>query len=390
MKVLTIFTLGALVAGSVCTTGAQADVTLKQKVSVQASGTMSMMASEGTVTTLISGHRGRTENQMESKSAMMRRIAKNMNTATIVLLDDDRMITLMPEKKKYSEMSLSEMRAQIEKSMAQAEQMQQGGGLPVSEDGCEWTEPVLKVDKTGERRKFAGVKAKQTIITATQTCTDFDTGNSCDMTWNMEYWNAKRMPGRKEAKAFQEGMARAMGGDEMLSLAKASTRGLLSMFKKGWDDVLDESGDLEGYPVKTVMSMEIGGENCVTSAGQQIAMDDVWSNAANAGVDAAAGSAAGHLGAEVGNQTAKAMGDSVGGSIAGSAIGAASRELIGGAFSKFRKKKKKPAPEPEAEALNPADGSVVLFKISTELVDISERDIAESQFDVPANWKRVK
>jgi len=388
MKSLTICTLGVLVASGIYTSQAPADITLQQRVSVEASGAMSMMGSEGTVTTKISGTRGRTENQMESTSKLLKKFAKNMNTATIVLLDDDRMLTLMPEKQKYSEISLQQMRAQIEQSMAAMEDMPGAGDLPVSEGECQWSPPVIEVNNTGEKQKFAGVKAQQTIITASQTCVDAGSGNSCDMTWNMEYWNAKRMPGRKEAQAFQEGMARAMGGDEMLAMAKVSTQGLLGMFKKGWDDVLVETENMKGYPVKTVMSLEIGGENCTTGSGQPIAMDEIWSNAANAGFDAAAGSAAGHLGEEIGDQTAKSLGDSVGGSIAGSAIGAASRELIGGAFKKFRNRKKKP--EPVAEVTDPAAGSVTLFKITSELTYVNEGAIAGSQFTVPTGWKKVK
>jgi hypothetical protein len=348
---------------------------------------MSMMNSGGTVTTIISGDRGRTESQIEAKSSLIKKFAKNANTATIVLLGDDRMLTLMPEKQQYSEVSLQQMREQIKQGMAQAESMPEGGGLPVSEGECQWTEPVLEVNKTGEKQKFAGVKAHQTIISAKQTCKDPSSGKVCNMTWNMEYWNAKRMPGKEEAQAFQEGMARAMGGDEMLAMAKVNTRGLLAMFKNGWDDVLQESGDLKGYPVKTVMSLEIGGESCTTGSGQPIAMDDVWNSAANAGIDAAAGTAAGHAGAVAGEQAAKSMGNSVGGSIAGSAIGAASRNLISGTFSKFRKKKKQP--KPVAETANPAAGSVTLFKISSELTSISDSTIADSQFTAPAGWKKV-
>jgi len=387
MKYLTICTLSILTVCISYTPHAQSDITLQQSVNVEASGAMSMMGSEGTMTTMVSGDRGRTENQMESKSALMKKLAKSANTATIVLLGDDRMLTLMPEKQQYSEMSLQQMREQMQEAMTEMEDMPQDANLPVSEGECEWTEPVLNVQNTGEKQQFAGVKAKQTIITASQTCVDPSSGKSCDMTWNMEYWNAKRMPGSEEAQAFQEGMAKAMGGDEMLAMAKANTRGLLAMFKKGWDDVLLESDSMKGYPVKTVMSLEIGGESCTTGTGQPIAMDDMWNNAANAGVDAAASTAAGHAGAAVGEQTAKAVGDSVGGSIAGSAIGAASRELIGGAFSKFRKKKKKP--EPVVETANPADGSVTLFKITTELTSYSESSIADSQFAVPTGWKKV-
>ncbi|MEE4219392.1 MAG: hypothetical protein V2I48_17405 [Xanthomonadales bacterium] len=362
------------------------DVTLQQSVKVEAGGGMSVMNSTGTVTTAVSGNRGRTENSMEMASKLMKKFAKNLNTATIVLLDDEKMLNLMPEERKYSEVTFEQMRQKMEQGMAQMEEMQ-GGGLPVSEEECEWSEPVVDVQKTRNSEAFAGVKARQTIITATQSCTVPDTGKSCDMKWALEFWNAKKIPGEDEARAFQEGMAKAMGGDELLALAKVNTQGLLGMFKDGWEEVLSESGDLKGYPVKTVMSLEMGGEQCTTPAGQPIAMDDIWSEAGNAALDAAAGTAASHAGSAVGQQAAEAVGDSVGGSVAGSAIGAASQKLIGGALGKFRNRKKDQ--EPKAEAANPAAGSVTLFKVTTELTGISDEDIADNQFQVPEGWQKV-
>jgi hypothetical protein len=366
-----------------------ADVTLKQDVTVTAGGAMSMMGSSGTITTMISGDRGRTENQVESNSALIRKFAKNANTATIVLLDDELMLSLAPEKKQYSEMTFEQLRAQMDKSMAEAEKMGEGGGMPVSQDECQWSPPEMKVDNTGEKQKFAGVKAEQTIISVSQTCTIPDSEKSCDMVWNMEFWNAKRMPGRKEAESFQQGMARAMGGEEALGVVQAQARGLVAMFRKGWEDVLKESGKMEGYPVKTVMSLSMGGESCTTGSGQPIAMDDVWSEAADVSVNAAAASAAGHAGSAVGAQAAESVGNGVGGSIAGSAIGAASRELVSGAFSKFRKKKKKKEDVAVAEPVDPASRSVKIFEITTELTDIEKKDIADSVFEVPADWEKV-
>ena len=114
MRLLSICILLVLAAGSTNTPSAVADVTLQQNVTVSASGAMSMMGSTGTVTTIISGDRARTENQMESTSRMMRKFAKNLNTATIVLLDEDRMLNLVTEKQQYSEISFEEMRAQME------------------------------------------------------------------------------------------------------------------------------------------------------------------------------------------------------------------------------------------------------------------------------------
>lgn len=387
MKSLTI---APVVVFAVCAVQAPlviADVTLKQDVTVTAGGAMSMMGSSGTMTTMVSGNRGRTENNVESNSAMIRKFAKNVNTATIVLLDDELMLSLAPEKKQYSEITFEQMRASMEKSMAEAEKIGEGGVLPVSQDECQWSEPKMKVEKTGEKQKFAGFKAAQTIISVSQTCTVPESDKSCDMVWNMEFWNTKRMPGGKEATAFQKGMASAMGGDDELSVVQAQARGLMAMFKNGWEELLKESGKMKGYPVKTVMSLEMGGESCTTGTGQPIAMDDIWSAAADASVNSAASSAAGHAGSAAGRQAAESVGNGVGGSIAGSAVGAASREIIGGVFNKFKKKKKKD--KPATEMANPATGSVKLFEITTVLTSVDENDVPANAFVVPAGWKKV-
>ncbi len=387
MNLLRMYVVMTLAVCSVNIPMVFADVTLQQNVTVSAAGALSMMGSKGTVTTVISEGRGRMENRMESTSSLIKKFAKNLNTATIVLLDEERMLNLISEKKQYSEVTFEQMRASMQESMEQVGSMESQGALPVSEGDCQWSEPEMDVRKTGEKQKIAGIKAQQTIISVSQTCTVPDSGKSCDVTWNMEYWNAKKMPGKKEAVAFEEGLAKALGGDEALGLAQAQARGLFAMFKQGWDDVLQESGKVEGFPVKTIMSLAMGGESCTTVSGQPISMDDVWTSAADAGVDAAAGSAAAHAGSAVAGQTAEAVGNGVGGSIAGSAIGAASRELIGGAFKKFRKKKKEP--EPVAQPVDPAAGSVTLFKIETELTSIDKADVPDSLFTVPEGWEKV-
>lgn len=380
--------LGIMTAGQ-----AFGAVTMEQSIVIEAGGAMSMMASEGTVTTAISGNRSRTDNNVQPKSKMLKKFAKDMNSSTIVLLDDELMMSLFPSKQQYSELSLAEMKQQMEQGMDAMTGNDGGGGsqavLPVSEDECEWSEPVLDVNHSGEKQKFAGVKAEQHIITASQTCTVPESGKSCKMSWNLEYWNAKRMPGHKEATAFQENLAHKLGGDEMLALAKANSRGLLAMFKQGWGDVLNETDDMKGYPAKTVMSMEIGGESCTTMSGQPIALDDMWGNAAEAGLDAAKSTAAAHAGNAVANETADAVGNSVGGRIAGSAVGAASRELVSGMFKKFGKKKKKKEPVEMAAPANPAAGSVVLFKITSVLTSINENPISADRFKAPAGWKKI-
>jgi hypothetical protein len=116
-------------------------------------------------------------------------------------------------------------------------------------------------------------------------------------------------------------------------------------------------------------------------------MDEVWSQAADASVNAATSSAAGQASSSVGNAAAGAMGNSVGGSIAGSAIGAASREVVSGMFKKFRKNKK--TSEPVAETVETTSGNVTIFKIASELTAIDDKNVSADLFKVPEGWKKV-
>ena len=371
-----------------------ADLETEYRIEIEASGMMSMMASAGTVTTAISGNKSRSESDMKSKSKMFGKLMQGNNGASITRLDKELFWQLNPDKKQYTEMTFEQLRAQMEQVSQQMEQLQQsgsGGALPVSEEQCQWSDADLDVVKTGEKQRFANVKASQYIITVKETCTVPENGQTCEITWRMENWMAKRMPGADEIRAFTSAMAEKTGMSEFAGGGGGASMGLMSMFRDGWDEVNDETANLKGYPVKTVMQMEMGGEACTTVSGQPIAMDDVWGNAMDAGINAGAQSAGYHAGSAVSREAAQAMGGGVGGSIAGSAVGAASGEVISGMLKHFGKKKKKP-PEPEeqsAVAANPASGSAVLFRISNELISVSDRKIDPGQFEAPASWEKV-
>jgi hypothetical protein len=394
------FVNGSLIIAAVLAAGSSfADVTMQQRVSVEAGGVMSLFSSESTVTSSISSDRSRTETQTESKSKLMGSIGGNLDTVSIMRLDKGLAWQLMPEKQQYSEMTFEQMRAQIQQSMQQLEEMQDSGGagsLPVSEEDCQWSDPKTDVKETGEKQRFANIKAERHIITVQETCTVPDSGQTCVITWSMDNWMARRMPGDDETEDFNSALAEQLGTGEMMSGAQAATLPLMSMFKEGWKEALEEVGEIRGYPVKTVMQMEMGGENCTAMSGQPIAMDDLWSNALDAGLDAAAQSAGAHAGQMIAQETAEAVGDSVGGSVAGSAVGAASGEVISGLLSRFGKKKKKKAePPPEAapaEAVteaNPAAGSVVLFRVTSELIGFDDDNVAAERFELPAGWEKV-
>jgi hypothetical protein len=384
---------------TLATSNAFADITMQQRIKVEAGGSLSFLSSGSTVTSSIANDKSWTESKTQSKSKLMGSFGGNNDSISIMRVDKDLVWQLSPEKKQYTEMTFEQMRAQIEEGMEQLRQLQQNGGesaLPVKEEDCEWSNPILEKNDTGIKKRFANVKAEQHIITVRETCTVPESGQTCVLTWTTEHWMAKRMPGDDEAIAFNQAVAQKLGTEDMVFGAQAASKPLLAMFQAGWEEALDEMSELNGYPVKTVMQMEMGGESCTAMSGEQIAMDDVWDNAMDAGIDAAGRTAGQHAGQAVAKETADAMGDSVGGSIAGSAVGAASGEVISGFLKRFGKKNKKNKPEPVASApagtpteTETTAGSVVLFRITSELVEFSDDDVPADRFEVPAGWKKV-
>jgi len=368
---------------------AAADVTMTQKVELEGGGFLSAMASEGTITTSISNDRSRVESDM-GMNAGQTGAARSINSVTIDRLDRGVSWALAPDRQQWSEISFEEKRAHLE------EQMENGAGdgkLPVSAEDCRWSDPKMDVEKTGEKQRFANVKAEQHIIIVQETCTVPSSGQTCVVTWALDNWMAKRMPGDDEARDFYNKLAKELGMDDGLSGLPASSRGMMSLFQEGWEDAIDEMSELKGYPVKTVIQMEMGGKACTTLSGQPIAMDNVWGDAMTAGARSGAYTAGYHTRWAVHHGTSQALGGGVGGAVAGSAAGAATGAVVSSMLNHFGKKKKKP---PEQAAAEPApaqtgeDGAAILFRVTSELTAIDDRRVPAEQFEVPPGWKQVE
>lgn len=364
----------------------QADISYTQRIVVEAAGGMSMFASEGEVLTQISGDKSRSDSQMTMKSKLMGMFAGSGETGNIVRLDKALTWNLLPEEREYSELTFAQAKARLAEARKAMAQSQPGGaGLPVSAEGCEWSEGELEVEHFKGKERVAGIKTKRHIIRMEQACTDPQTNKTCDITWLMETWLAKDVPAEKEVLSFSEDYARAMGLDDVSRQVEGPGQSLLAMFASNWEDVVDELEKMKGYPLRTVMQMSIGGEQCTTASGQPIALDEIWADASTAAYNAAVDQAGSEAGTAVGEAAGKSLGDSVAGSIGGAAVGAAAGKLIGGLAGMF-KKAEEPAAAPAAPAS--ADQQVTAFRISTEVTHWSDASIAAERFEVPAGWTR--
>tara|TARA_R110000823_G_scaffold125385_7_gene252082 strand:- start:3334 stop:4479 length:1146 start_codon:yes stop_codon:yes gene_type:complete len=362
----------------------QADLSYAQRVTVEASGGMSMFASKGTVLTQIAGDKARIENDIQLSSSLARAFAGSGKSAAIVRLDKNLLWNLEVDKQQYSEQSMAELRAQREQAM-QAMQSQPGGaGLPVSAQGCQWGDSEIEFERPGDKEKIAGIKASKNIVRMHQSCRDAQTGNTCEMTWVMESWLARNVPGQREADDFRSAWARALGINEAIPALDGPAAGLLHMFANNWEEVAGELEAMRGYPLRTILEMEIGGEQCKTAAGTAIAMDEMWSDASTAAYNAALSRSGSEASSAIGSAAADSLGNSVAGSIGGAAVGAATSELIGGLTGMFKKKKEAPKPQPAS-----ASPRVSVFKISSEITSWNDNSIPKERFQEPAQWTRL-
>lgn len=341
-------------------TAATADVMVEQKFNVDAAGALSLAAMQGKTVTWIAADKSRSDNDLEFKSRLMRTFAGGVGKgASIVRLDEERIINLDYKKKRYDEITFAEMRSQTEEAMRRMEQSsasaegESATNLPVSEENCEWSEPVIESNESGERQQIAGLEAERRVITATQTCRDPETQKACDVIWTMEQWLAPEAPGGEEVVSFYKGYAEKLGFDQLAAQTGApSLMRLFGQYRQGWEEIEQESGDWQGYPLKSAMYLSVGGAECTTTDGQPISNENVFGNAAAEGV----------------------------GSAAGGAIGGA---LAKGLFKKFGKKKE---PAPQAAA---APGSVQLFRVETETTRIEAESVPVDKFEVPAGFTRA-
>jgi hypothetical protein len=399
-----ILPTAALVFGVFSTV--DADITTVQRYDVDTAGGLSMFATNGEIITSIAGDKSRTDTKIKVKSRVMRTLSIGGSDSTdIVRLDRDLTWQLDPKRNEYTELTFEQMRAQMAQGMNALEQMQQNpdqpaaesspqsgmAGLPVSEQNCQWTEAEVSIEHTGLKDTLLGMEAEQHIISVNQTCTDPESGKACDMTWSIEQWLVPENPGGQEALDFWSAYAGKMGLEELMGeQTRGGMQALFAMYQNGWDDLMDEAENLEGYPVRSIMQMEIGGDECTNTQGQPVSTDNILGEATAAGVEAGSTRATGEAGRAadqaVTQGAADAAGGGISGDIAGTAAGAFGKKMAKGLFGKFKKKPAENAP-PEQ---NQPGGPVQLFRTVTEVTAINTEPVDPAQFEIPPDWTRVE
>ena len=379
-----------------------ADVVLEENFSIDGAGLYAMLAMQGKTSTSLTADRSRIDSDLQFKSklmgTMMRRFAgMDGNASQVVRLDQGRVYDLMHAKKQYTEMSFEEMRAAIQQGLqameTAAQQQQAAQRLPVSAENCQWSEPVVEAKQTDERATIAGFDAVRATVSLKRSCTDAKTGKTCDMVWTVDRWLASGAPGTDEAAAFALNYAKQLNVDAAsLKAMQARMQQAFSQYKGAWTELMTQAAQFQGYPLRNVLQMSMGGPQCTTESGTQVAADPMFADAVDAGAQAGTGTAVSYGGAAVGQAAAEQTGGGVAGAVAGSAVGAFARELGGSLLGKLKKKKENEAPAvaaaPEA-APAAAAGMIRLFRATSETTSIRSGPLPASTFEVPAGYTKV-
>ena len=383
-----------IVSLGVAATAAHADVVIEQTLDLDGAAGFSMLAMQGTSTTSLTADKSRVDSDMKFKSALVNRFAgKHGNSSQIVRLDKGVIYDLLHNDRQYTEMSFAEMRSTMDKAMRQmeaaAEQQPQQQSLPVDADECQWTSPVVEAKDTGEHATIAGVDTRRVLVSLKQTCTDPKTQKACDMVWTVDQWLAAQVPGEDESKAFALNYAKQLGFDSAsVQAMQGRMQQAFGQYKDSWTEAMKKASEFQGYPLKSALQMSMGGPQCTTESGTQVAADPMFADAVDAGIQAGASTAAGQAASVATQAAVEKAGGGVGGAIAGSAAGAFASKMGASLMTKF-KKKEPAATTPAADAAPAGPSMIRLFRMQSETTAIRTAALPATTFDLPAGYKKA-
>jgi hypothetical protein len=348
--------------------GVRADVVVEE----QSTFDFSIIKAHGNTTELTTSDKQRRDNAFHCEG-FMSLLCGNAESAEIIRLDRDVEWNLEPKKKEYREtafMTAAQRQAAMQEAQATLEKMKQCPAPPQSTapapntSKCQMSPPKFDANQTDTHAMLLGHDARLTQISMTQSCTNPETGDTCDLLIGMDAWlTQEQIAGLEDRRAFQQAYLRKLGLGDAGPLVQKQMRQFLAPYAESLQQLAGKAGDLKGFPLKTAVRIAFGGERCAAAQKQQSA--------------AGGGDGASTAQAPPQSSTGLPSGASLG-SVASSLGG----KLVGGLFAK-----KKQEPAPSASPLPP--GMVQAAQFTVETTAITPGPIAPTQFDIPAGWKLI-
>lgn len=315
----------------------------------------------------------------------------------IVRLDKQVEWQLQPQKKLYSERPFptAEQRAEAQKQLDAAMQEMKNCPMPQSPgpsqtsapdtSRCQMSSPVLNVNGTDEHAMILGHDARKTSVVLSQTCTDTQTGDVCEIDYGFETWlTADEIPGTEERNAFVKKYLQAQGLDPNNPQLQRTVQQFMAPYADALKQLQGKAADLKGHPLRTTFYMAFGGPHCgkaqqaarqqQASSSNPFSMHSIANNALASGL-----SGLFHRGA------AAIHSDSVGGAAASSAANEAADPAASATANSMTAQSSTGGSTTAPPA--PVAGALVrVISLSTETTSIDTASISPDQFEIPADW----
>ncbi len=258
--------LAAAAALVLLTAPARADVTMGQKTSMNLAG----------IDIDISSVERTTADKQRSDSTVqchgfLSLFCHDVESGRIVRLDKQLEWQLEPKDKVYTEhpFPTPAQRAAAQKELEAAMEEMKKCPMPQSQNAsqrgpdtshCQLSSPVLNVSPTDEHATLLGHDTRKTDIVLSQTCTDAQTGDVCEMDYGFEVWLTQaEIPGADERTAFTKKYLAAQGLDPNNPQLQRTVQQFMAPYAQQLKQLRDKAGDLKGYPLRTTFTWPLAG-----------------------------------------------------------------------------------------------------------------------------------
>ena len=388
--------LGLAVVAAIAPRTGQSDVTIQQQTQFD----LAIIKAHGTTSEFTTSDKRRSDSEVHCEG-FMSMFCGNTQTGQIIRLDRGVEWALEPKKMEYRETPLptaAQLAAARQEAQAMMEKVKQCPAVaqhsaPAPDTSqCEMSPPRFDVKQPGAHAVLAGHDTQLTQIALTQSCTNKTTGEVCDFLFALDSWLTQdQIAGLADQKGFLEAYHARLGLDASDPAVQKQMRQFLAPYADAMKQVSAKSGELKGYPLRTVLRIAFGGEHCAAvknqTAGGGSGGSPVGDGSQAAG-NAAAASTATAAGSAAGTAAGNAARNPLTGSVLSSAASAFGSKLAGGLF---KKKAETPAPAAGNTAENALPpGMVQAAQISIETTSINAAPVPPQQFEIPAGWKRIE
>lgn len=318
----------------------------------------------------------------------------NAQDGQIVRLDKQLEWQLQPKKKQYTQHSFptAQERAEAQQRLEQALEAMKNCRPPTPQaqptaqsapdtSHCQLSAPTVAVQTSDEHATLAGHDARKTTVVLSQTCTDVQTGSVCKIDYGFELWlTSDDIQGIAEQRAFQHDYLAAQGLDANNPQMQGALRQFLAPYGATLRQLQIKASDLQGYPLRSVFYMAIGGPNCAQAKqqahSQQASTPHRGFGFGRLASDAVGGRLSGLFARHGVDATTSADAGQVGGNVAGQAVDSASASSAASGSAGSG------GAGPQADA----SGMVRVISVSTETRSIDTTPIAADQFEIPLGW----